>query len=191
MPRSALCGHFEHRSPLGTRKLLTYVAYLSAHHWELAEALRRAVASLPSAARAQVEPGLDSLQAAIALQAAFVDQSAMDGGRYGLSWLLVGLPQPPFATIRQHVERQGEEPFSPLVDPRWIAANLAYLRDLDYLVHQEGPMVPPGRRFLQDNLQRRFSLIFAFHVCKWCCTFANGAARLQMVLRGHNDVPWP
>ena len=137
---AALRGHFERRSPLGTHKLLTYVAYLSAHHWELAEALRRAVASLPSAACAQVEPGLDSLQAAIALQAAFVDQFAMDGGRYGLSWLLVGLPQPPFATIRQHVERQGEEPFSPLVDPRWIAANLAYTRDLDYLVQRQATM---------------------------------------------------
>lgn len=137
---AALRGHFERRSPLGTQKLLTYVAYLSAHHWELAESLRRSVASLPPTERAQVEPGLDALQAAIALQAAFVDQSAMDGGRYGLSWLLVGLPQPPFATIRQHVERQGEEPFSPLVDPRWIAANLAYLRDLDYLIQRQASM---------------------------------------------------
>ena len=137
---AALRGHFERRSPLGTHKLLTYVAYLSAHHWELAESLRRAVASLPSEARSKIEPGLDSLQAAIALQAAFVDQSAMDGGRYGLSWLLVGLPQPPFATIRQHVERQGEEPFSPLVDPRWIAANMAYLRDLGYLVQRQATM---------------------------------------------------
>ena len=151
MQPAALRGHFERRSPLGTHRLLTYVAYLAAHHWELAENLRATVTQLPAAERAKVMPSLDALQAAIALQAAFVDQAAMDGGKYNLSWLLVGLPQPPFATIRLHVERQGKEPFSPLVDPRWIAANLAYLRDLDYVTQRQATLGGPPRPAAPPN----------------------------------------
>ena len=68
----------------------------------------------------------------VALGAIFVDQTAIDHGAHHLSWLLTGLQPVNFTTIRTHVP-DGEAVYSPLVDPRWVAANLAYMRDLDYL----------------------------------------------------------
>ena len=46
--------------------------------------------------------------------------------------MLTGLPQPPFHLTRAHTQRNTEDPLSELVDPKWVAANLAYLRNLDW-----------------------------------------------------------
>jgi hypothetical protein len=60
------------------------------------------------------------------------EQSAIDGGRLPLALLVSGGTEPSpqlFNTKR----RLGLKPFTRLAAPTWIAANLAYLKDIDYL----------------------------------------------------------
>ena len=92
----------------------------------------------------------------VALAAVFVEQTAVDNGRLQLSWLLTGLNQPAFNLTSQHTQRTSEEPFARLADPRWIAANLAYLKDLDFFEQrQKSTPAPPGAPSTEDPARRR------------------------------------
>ena len=62
-----------------------------------------------------------------------LEQTALDSGRTQLSWLLTGLQDPPYHLLVNHRRRPGMEPFSRLCAPSWISANLAYVKDLDYI----------------------------------------------------------
>jgi hypothetical protein len=44
---------------------------------------------------------------------------------------MTGLPEPPFQTIAARTHHRVPGMHGKLADPRWITANLAYLRDLD------------------------------------------------------------
>ena len=63
----------------------------------------------------------------------FVEQTALDEGRTGLSWLLTGLAEPNYAQVQQTRMKGSVKPFARLAAPSWIAANVGYLRDLDFL----------------------------------------------------------
>ena len=71
------------------------------------------------------------------LAAIFVEQAAIDGGRFQVAWLLTGLPTPPFNLTSKNISRLQEEPFGLLLDPSWLSANLAYLKDLDYFEQRQ------------------------------------------------------
>lgn len=120
MEPGALRGYFERRVPLGESRLLAHFATLVAHLWELAETGRAA-----------------QLHAAVAAAAAFLEQTALDGGRLEVAWLLTGLPAPT-AGLGPRPGRPEQRPGSALVHPKWISANLEYLRDLDYLGSRTG-----------------------------------------------------
>lgn len=62
-----------------------------------------------------------------------VEQAALDAGRMTMAWLLVGLPEPNWAIIEKNQVRRTIRPFSKLARPAWMAANLAFLKDLDYM----------------------------------------------------------
>ena len=70
------------------------------------------------------------MRVTIAMLAVFCDQVAMDSGNSQLAWLMAGLPEP---AVLGTAPRRRDQPYSPLADPRWLAANIAYLRDLEYL----------------------------------------------------------
>ena len=111
---AALRGFFERRVHFGTHRLLAHTGHLLAHLWELAERQRP-----------------EELQAAIATGAAFVEQAALDNGRLEVAWQLTGLTAPSSTAAR--APQQLQRPGASLFPPRWMAANIAYLRDLDYL----------------------------------------------------------
>ena len=70
----------------------------------------------------------------IALGAVFAEQVSVEGGsRYQLGWLLTGLEEPPFATTSQRKPHPGGAPHGRLVEAQWVAAQLAYLKDLDVM----------------------------------------------------------
>jgi hypothetical protein len=112
---AALRGFFERRVPFGGQKGLTYFAYLIARMWELLETKQT-----------------EQLANLIALSAVFIEQAAIDGGRFQVAWMLTGLQPPAFQLTQRNTQRLGDEPFASLADPRWMAANLSYLKDLDY-----------------------------------------------------------
>ena len=125
---ASLRGYLERRVPWGGQsRLLIYMAYLVGHLWELAE--RRE---------------LDQLQAAIASAAIFIEQGALDQS-YVLAWLYTGLPDPPWHQLTTQVPRASSRPFAALAAPRWMAANLAYLRDLEFLSSRRAGAAPAAQ----------------------------------------------
>lgn len=97
--------YLEKRIPLGAFKLLTQVGYLMAHAYEVG-----------------ARTGNLELQGLGAKGMVFVEQTALDEGRTSLSWLLTALPEPNFAQVQLSRAKSSG-----------IAANVGYLRDLDFL----------------------------------------------------------
>ena len=114
-------GYFERKVPLGAApRILTYMSYLGARMWELSETGQTS-----------------ELATLISLAAVFCEQVAIDGGRGQVAWLLTGLQTPAFNLTQRNTQRLQEEPFAALADPRWMAAQLAYLKDLDWFVQRQ------------------------------------------------------
>ena len=108
--------YLEKRVPLGSFRLLTQVGYLMASAYEMGQRTgNREVAGF----------GAKGL--------IFVEQTALDEGKTSLSWLLTGLPEPNFSQVQMPRARSSLKPFSRLCNPSWVAANVGYLRDLDFL----------------------------------------------------------
>ena len=72
--------------------------------------------------------------AAVALGAA--EQLALDEGSWVLPWALLMLPDPPVGTVASRKPLEGVNAHSPLLDPRWMEAHLAWLRDADLIVER-------------------------------------------------------
>ena len=69
--------YMEKRIPLADQKLLTQMGYLMCHAYEVG-----------------ARTGNKALQGFGVKGMMFVEQASLDGGRTGLAWLLVGLPEP-------------------------------------------------------------------------------------------------
>ncbi|CAE7917886.1 unnamed protein product, partial [Symbiodinium necroappetens] len=57
--------------------------------------------------------------------------AALDSGKVQLAYLLAGFPDPSPVGLT-HRRAPGLKTFFRLAAPQWLAANLAYLKDLDY-----------------------------------------------------------
>ena len=108
--------YVEKKIPLGDMRLLTFFGTMLAHMWEVAY-VNSDELMLGHVSRALL----------------FVEQSAMDGGKTQMGWLLSGWPEPNWAITTQNKKRMGVTPFGRLANPSWIAANVAFLKDLDFL----------------------------------------------------------
>lgn len=124
--------YLERRVPLGEMKLLTLFGYFMAHAWETAFV-------------AQDEIFLGFASRGLTM----VEQAAMDSGKTQMGWLLTALPEPNWALVNQNRKRQGIQPFAKLCQPSWIAANVAFLKDLDFL---ENRMRSSGNKLEKDVL---------------------------------------
>ena len=106
----------EKRSPLGDQRLLVQMAYMFASGWEVA-----------------FRSGNRQMLVFCSRGLVFVDQSAIDFGRTTLAGLLTSLPEPAFSVVQRNRHRQSMSPFTRLARPSWISANVAYMRELDFL----------------------------------------------------------
>ena len=115
--------------------MLTYFSLLLAKIWERGEEVRRLTEGPdipPEVAQAAARMQMD-----VGLGCCFAEQVATEGGaRHQLGWLLTGLEEPPFSTTQQNKPRAGGAPHGKLVDPQWIAAQLAHLKDLDVMTER-------------------------------------------------------
>lgn len=121
VPSSSIYGglmrdYVEKKIPLGDMKLLTFVAMLYTHGWEAAFEARDELMM------GHMSRGL-----------LFVEQCAVDGGKTQFAWLLTGLPEPSWSITTVNRRRQSLQPFSKLAQPAWVATNVAFLRDLDFI----------------------------------------------------------
>ena len=104
----------ERKVPIRELKTLTLMGFFFAHMWEDARSQEDELAEF-WAARGLV----------------MVEQWAIDNGRSQMAWLLGGLPDPD-TSLLQH-RRSDLRPYARLCQSTWIAAQVAYLRDIEFL----------------------------------------------------------
>ena len=78
---------------------------------------------------------LEQLKTLPVLMALYLEQLVLDlsaGTESQIPWFLTGLPIPEYHLMQDHKSIQSEELFAALASPKWIHANLSYLRDLDF-----------------------------------------------------------
>ena len=108
--------YLERRIPLGDHRLLTQMGYLMSHAYEVG-----------------ARTGNRELQGFGVKGLMFVEQASLDGGKTGLAWLLLGLPEPNFAVVARNRVRTSLQPWTRLASPSWVAANVSYLKDMDVM----------------------------------------------------------
>ncbi|OLP88941.1 Sodium channel protein type 10 subunit alpha [Symbiodinium microadriaticum] len=113
-PASLMRTYIERRSPVGELRTLALVGIFAGHAWEQA--------------RRSENIEMEGWFARLLL---FVDQAATEGGRTQLAWLLAGLPEPSWSTMVR--KKQGVKPFSRMCPSLWASANIAYLKEMDWI----------------------------------------------------------
>lgn len=108
--------YIERRVPLAENRMLAHFAVLAAEGWSIARVAQNPV-----------------MKGFIARMLFFVEQSALDNSRLELGWLMSGFPEPNTHLHFSVKRTPGLKPFTRLASPLWVSANLAFLRDLDYI----------------------------------------------------------
>lgn len=117
--------YIERRVPLADNKMLAHFAVLAAEGWSIAH-----------------QSGNAEMKGYIARILFFVEQCALDAGKLELGWLMSGFAEPNTHLHFPVKRTPGLKPFTRLASPLWVSANLAFLRDLDYM---EGRIQTLGR----------------------------------------------
>lgn len=121
--------HFQETVPLGSHRTLTYLAFISAAMFE-----------------AQERRDFARLQMLVVLQACFIEQAAYDGGALKLAHLITCLEEPPWGQTELRKSVKMDLPHGQLSDPRWIATQLAFMRDLDNMQDKSTKLAKPAGR---------------------------------------------
>ena len=108
--------YLEKKMPLGEMKLLTFMGVYLAHAWETAYIAKD-----------------ELMMGFVSRGLLFVEQTALDAGKTTMGWLLTGLPEPNWSATSLNRRRQGLQPFARLSQASWAAAQVSYLRDLDFM----------------------------------------------------------
>jgi hypothetical protein len=114
LPATAMERYFTEVSPLADRPWLAYTAAISAALW-----------------RAREEQNSARVDLLISLLPLFLDQVARDGGRCQHAFLYTGLPEPAWGRIALNRGTPWDQPYSPLADHRWVAAQTAFMADVE------------------------------------------------------------
>jgi len=114
--------YFTQKVAFGNYKTLAYVGFAAATAWDW-----------------MTEGGEESkehVHALLGLLCCAVEQVTIDNGSWTMASQYLCLPEPPWAYISraQHINTRG--PFTELADPRWSAALMGYMRDVDALRSQ-------------------------------------------------------
>ena len=113
---SVLRRYMERKVPLADHRLLAYFAAMLAECWSVGYQTQNV-----------------ELLGMTAKMFYFVEQCAIDGGKCQLAWLLTGFQEPSFHLLTSQKRQTGLQPFARLCSPAWVAANISYLKDLDYM----------------------------------------------------------
>ena len=108
--------YLERRMPLGDHRLLTHMGHFLATGWQWS-----------------FEQNNEMAMGLMARGLMMVEQIAIDQGRVQFAWLLAAMPDPNLQTIAMNKKRIGIRPYAKLACAPWIAGNIAFLKDLDYL----------------------------------------------------------
>ena len=98
--------------PFGGAKTLAYMSFAAAAAFDL----------MPDGRWEEAEDAVAKLLVA-------AEQAAHDNSTFTLAWPLTHLPEPPWHRL-QRGGRPEDRPFGRLADPVWVAAAIAYMRDV-------------------------------------------------------------
>ena len=62
-----------------------------------------------------------------------IEQMSLDQGLCQFAWLLSGMPEPNLQLISMHRKKLRMTPYAKLAAASWVAGNVAYVKDMDYL----------------------------------------------------------
>ena len=113
-PSNLLRDYAERKLPSGDFRTMSMLASFAGHMWQ--------------SARETDNPDLESWASMLML---FLDQTCSEGGRTQLSWLLMALPEPNYSVLVR--KPSGVRPFSRVCPSLWMSANIAFLREIDWL----------------------------------------------------------
>ena len=122
--------YIERKIPFGDMKLMTMFGHYLACGWETSFNQQDEV-----------------MMGFISRGLLFIEQAAVDSGRTQMGWLLSGYPEPNWSLTGQNKRRTSLQPFSRLSQPSWVAANVAFVKDLDFL---EGRLKNKTDKTLKD-----------------------------------------
>ena len=125
---SILRRYMERKVPLADHRLLSYMAAMLAECWSVGYQSQNV-----------------ELLAMTARMFYFVEQCAIDGGKCQVAWLLTGFQEPAFHLLTNQKRQTGLQPFARLCAPAWIAANISYVKDLDYMESRMQSLGKPGK----------------------------------------------
>ena len=108
--------YLERRMPLGDHRLLSHFGQFLAVAWQWS-----------------FEQNNEMAMGLMARGLMMVEQIAIDQGRVQFAWLLAAMPDPNLQTIALNKKRIGLRPYAKLACAPWVAGNIAFLKDLDYL----------------------------------------------------------
>ena len=113
-------------------RLLTLFSHYFAHPWEAARLMEN-----------------KEMEGWLARGLMMTEQMALDSGCSTFGWLLAGLPEPNFRVLIKR--KSGLKPYSRLASGSWVAANLAFMKDMDTLETRlrtvnAGNNAPPRRQ---------------------------------------------
>lgn len=120
--------YIERRIPLAEFRTLALIASMLAETWAVG-----------------YEAGDQLLMGSVSRMLYFIEQTALDGGKTQLSFLLSGFTEPPMHLMTSSRKKPGLEPFARLCPPAWVTANLSYLRDLDYIETRLASLGKPSK----------------------------------------------
>ena len=114
--------------PFGAAKTAAYFMYGIAEAFDLLEAGK-----------------WEAAEAQLALLLVAGEHAAVRDWRWSHAWLLTHLPEPPWTNIARPPPRDSVRPFARLAAPSWIAAVVAYAKDVSTLAEAEKrPLTKPG-----------------------------------------------
>lgn len=108
--------YVEQRMALGDHKVLTYLAQFMAVGWQMS-----------------FEENDHFAMGILARGLMMIEQMSLDQGRCQFAWLLSGMPEPNLQLISMHRKKLGMTPYAKLAAASWVAGNVAYVKDMDYL----------------------------------------------------------
>ena len=114
--RSLMKKYMERRMPLQEHKLLTYFTSMLAEAWAIG-----------------YDSGNMEMLGVLSRMLYFAEQCSIDQGRTQMAWLLTGWQDPPFHLLTLAKRHPGLQPYARLCNPAWVSANIAYIKDIDYL----------------------------------------------------------
>jgi hypothetical protein len=117
--RVSMRAYFTQRVAFGSYKTLAYMGFAVATAWDWL------MEGDPSA--------VEHVKALLGLTCAAVEQVTLDAGNWTMAAQFMCLPEPPWAYISRSAVGFQRAPFSELADPRWSAAIMGYLKDVEAL----------------------------------------------------------